>query len=320
MNVLITGITGFVGSWLAEYCLKKGANVFGLVRWRSPLENINHIKNKLTLIEGDLLDPKSIRSMIEEVKPDKIFHLAAQSYVPFSWRAPNITFETNVIGSANLFHAVIESKYDPVILVCSTSEVYGEPTKEEIPITEKNPPRPNNPYGISKLAMDLLAQQYYPAHGLKTIITRAFTHTGPGRGDVFVTASFAKQIIEIEKGYNKPNIKVGNLESVRTFCDVKDIIEAYWLATEKCRYGEVYNIGGVETMTIGEMLKKLIMLSNIENKEKINIIVDEKLLRPIDVTLQLPSIAKFQNETGWSPTTPFSDTMKNILKHYREIL
>lgn len=317
MRILITGITGFVGSHLAEYCLTKdNVEVFGIKRWRSPLENISAIMARINLLDCDLRDEKSTIGAIQEIKPDRIFHLAAQSYVPASFTAPRDTIETNIIGTLNLLEAIRQNNLDPLIHICSSSEVYGQVYEHEVPITEDNPLRPQSPYGLSKVGEDLLAYQYFRSYRLKTIRTRAFTHTGPRRGDVFVCSAFSKQIAEIENGKSEPVISVGNLDSVRTFLDVRDIVRAYWLALEKCPSGEVYNLGGNVTMKIGEMLNILLSLSPKGKSIRIN--VDPKLLRPSDVTLQIPSTEKFRKQTGWAPEIPFEKTLQDLLDYWRQ--
>lgn len=320
-TVLITGITGFVGSHLAEYIIKHHPKIqiLGLARWRSPKDNIRGILDKVTLEYGDLQDSFSLKKILSEYRPDVIFHLAAQSYVDFSFSSPIATLDTNVIGTANLLEAVKELKntsgYDPVIHICSSSEVYGQVKTEEVPIKEENPFRPASPYAVSKVGEDMLAFQYWLSWKIKTIRTRMFTHTGPRRGEVFATSSFAKQIAAIEAGLMPPIIKVGNLESVRTFLDVKDAVSAYWLLVNKCPPGEVYNIGGIETMTIGEMLNILLKLSTEKN---ITVTVDPSRLRPSDVTLQIPNTDKFTKETGWKPEIKFEKTLDDLLNYWRE--
>ena len=315
MRVLITGITGFVGSHLADYILQNRTDVslFGIKRWRSPKDNIKNILDKISLFDCDLRDLKSMISAIEEIKPDKIFHLAAQSYVPVSYVAPCDTIETNVLGTINLLEAVRIAGIEPLIHVCSSSEVYGQVDEKDIPITEDCPFRPVSPYGVSKVGEDMVAYQYYIAYKLKTIRTRMFTHTGPRRGEVFVVSAFAKQIAKIEKGLQKPTMRVGNLNSVRTFADVRDTVKAYWLLLEKCPPGEVYNIGGNRSMKVGEMLD--LMLSFTKAKPRIE--CDPKLIRPADVTLQIPNIEKFQKATGWKPEIPFEKTVEDSLSYWR---
>lgn len=325
MNILITGITGFVGSHLCDYVLANHPDVkiFGLTRWRSPKDNIAHILDKITLVEGDLTDYMSLEAAISKIYPQFIFHLAAQSFVPYSFVAPIATLQSNCIGTCNLFEAVKNarilgnnfSKYDPVIHCCSSSEVFGQVFENEIPISETNQLRPASPYAVSKVCEDMLGFQYWTSWGLKIIRTRMYTHEGPRRGEVFVTSNFAQQIAKIELGLQEPMIKVGNLDSVRTFADVRDAVKAYWLLVNKCRPGEVYNIGGKETMTVGEMLNKMMSMSSVKD---IKIIVDPARLRPSDVTLQIPDCTKFKKETGWEPVIPYDVTIKDSLDYWRD--
>lgn len=319
-SVLITGISGFVGSHLAEYILNnhKEVKVHGLLRWRSSTDNILPIKQNVFLHYGDLVDSHSIRKIISDIKPDVIFHLAAQSYVDFSFQAPVATLENNVIGTANLLEIIRFQKnkngYDPIVHICSSSEVYGQVKENELPIRESNTLRPASPYAVSKVAEDLLGYQYWLSWNIKTIRTRLFTHTGPKRGEVFAESSFAKQIAAIEIGRQKPQVLVGNLKSVRTFMDVRDAVRAYWLLVNKCKAGEVYNVGGRETMTVGEMLEILLTFSK---KKGIKVVIDPKRLRPSDVTLQIPSFEKFSKETGWKPQIKFEKTLEDMLVYWR---
>lgn len=319
-KVLITGITGFVGSHLAEYILNNFSEVevLGLIRWRSPKENLKKVFKKINLVYGDLTDLPSLQSLLEKYRPEAIFHLAAQSYVDFSFIAPIATLQANVIGTANLLEAVkrlkFSSEYNPVIHICSSSEVYGQVKENETPIKETNPFRPASPYAVSKVGEDMLGFQYWLSWGIKTIRTRMFTHTGERRGEVFVESNFAKQIAEIEAGLKEPIVKVGNLESIRTFLDVKDAVRAYWLLVSKCKPGEVYNIGGVETMPIKDMLAKML---NYSTKKDIKIEVDPARLRPSDVTLQIPCIDKFVQETAWKPEIKFDQTIQDLLNYWR---
>jgi GDPmannose 4,6-dehydratase/GDP-4-dehydro-6-deoxy-D-mannose reductase len=316
MKILITGITGMVGSHLAEYILDNHPHVevHGLIRWRSPLDNIKNIYPKLILHQAELRDLNSLVVLLQKVKPDRIFHLAAQSYVTTSFNAPADTLNTNVIGTTNLLDAVRITGIDPKIHICSSSEVYGQVAEDEIPINETNSFRPASPYAVSKVGEDMIAMQYFLSYGMKTIRTRMFTHTGPRRGDVFAESAFAKQIAEIEAGIRENPVKVGNLDSVRTFADVRDSVRAYWLLLEKCSPGEVYNIGGKETMTVGEMFNLLKGMA----KCKIEHVVDPALLRPSDVTLQIPDISKFQKETGWQPKISTKKTLQDLLNYHRE--
>ncbi|MCG3204429.1 MAG: GDP-6-deoxy-D-mannose reductase [Elusimicrobia bacterium] len=317
MRVLITGITGFVGSHLAEYILAEhpDVKVYGIKRWRSPKDNIRGILKQVQLVDCDLRDLGSLITVFSSIKPDIIFHLAAQSFVPTSYIAPADTMETNIVGTTHLLEAVRATKIDPVIHICSSSEVYGQVRPEEVPITEECPLRPVSPYAVSKVGEDMLGFMYHAAYGLKTIRTRMFTHSGARRGEVFVDSFFAKQIALIEAGLQDPVVHVGNLESVRTFCDVKDTIRAYWLLVSKCPPGEVYNIGGAVTMKVGEALDLLLGMTTF--KGKIEVKVDPALFRPADVTLQIPSTEKFRKQTGWKPVVDYKQTLVDMLNYWR---
>ena len=312
-RALITGVAGFAGSHLAEYLLKEGVEVYGIARWRSKLDNIEHIKKDVHLVNADMRDGHSLERAIQESKPDYIFHLAAQSFVPMSWWAPADTMETNVIGAIHLFEAVLKSGTDPRIQVAGSSEEYGMVYPDELPIKETNPLRPLSPYGVSKVAEDKLAYQYNKSYGLKVVTTRAFNHTGPRRGDVFVTSNFAKQIAEIEKG-KFPIIYVGNLNSRRDFTDVRDMVRAYYLAVHKCEFGEVYNICSGETRTIQEVLDLLLSMTS----KTIEIKQDQSRMRPSDVEVLQGDYSRFNKQTGWKPTIPFQRTMEDLLNYWRE--
>jgi|TARA_B110000495_G_C23029521_1_gene612665 GDP-mannose 4,6-dehydratase len=318
LKILITGVSGFVGSYVVDYALSlPDVEIFGQKRWRSPLNNIKENLQKINLYDCDLIDTTSTLDMIKEIKPDRIFHLAAQSFVPYSFTAPKITLDTNIVGTLNLLEAVRRADIDPIVQICSSSEVYGQVEENEVPIKETNPLRPQSPYAVSKVTEDMLAYQYFISYGIKTIRTRAFTHSGARRGDVFVDSWFAKQIAQIEKQIIEPKIHVGNLESIRTFMDVKDTVRAYWLALEKCEPGEVYNIGGTETMTIKVMLDMLLEMSTVKD---IEIFVDPELIRPSDVTRQIPSTEKFKKITGWEPEIPYKTTLQETLDYWRKIV
>ncbi len=316
-KVLITGITGFAGSHLAEHLLDTGGyDVFGLFRWRSRMENIEAFRNKVKLIEGDIRDAVSMWHLAEEIQPDWVFHLAAQSYVPMSWTAPVETLSTNIEGEANLFEACRKASCDPLIHIAGSSEEYGMVKPDEVPIKETNPLRPLSPYGVSKVAQDLLGYQYFNSYGLKVIRTRAFNHTGPRRGDVFVTSNFAKQIVAIEKGKTDPVIKVGNLDAVRDFTDVRDVAKAYALALQKGEPGEVYNICSGVGLKIHQLLDKLVEMAHVD----IKIEKDPARIRPSDVKLLIGDPTKFRTQTGWEPLIPFEQTLADILEFWRERL
>lgn len=321
----ITGITGFVGSHMTDKLLSEGVEkVYGLKRWRSRTENIKHLLEspRLELYEGDLLDFSSIFNALNSCKPDVIYHFAAQSFPGASYDRPIDTLNTNIIGTANLFEQIkiirkMDPSFDPIVLSVSTSEVYGNPLEEELPIKETHPYRPANPYSISKVGHDLLSQYYYTAYGINVIITRMFSHEGIRRGKEFAISSFARQIALHEKLKKKPYIiKVGNLNSVRTYSHIDDAVNAYWLAIQYGKIGEIYNIGGQEHMKIGEMLEKLLALSTIQREEFV-IWEDPLLLRPVDITLQIPSSEKFESHTGWKTKKHIDDICRDILNYWR---
>lgn len=315
MKVLITGISGMAGSHLAEYLLKRGdVEVCGTIKWRSNLENIIHFQDKIKLHECDIRDTHAVKTVLASIKPDFIFHLAAQSYVQFSWRAPSETLSTNIIGELNVFESVRELRLDSRIHIAGSSEEYGLVKPDEVPIKESNPLRPLSPYGVSKVAQDLLGYQYFQSYGLKIVRTRAFNHTGPRRGEVFVSSNFAKQIVEIEKGRRPPVIHVGNLNAVRDFLDVRDVARAYYLALEKGTPGEVYNIASGKGYKIRELLDKLLKIAKVD----IKIEVDPSRLRPSDVDLLVGSSEKFQKATGWKPEIPFEKTLEDLVQYWRD--
>lgn len=313
MRVLVTGITGFVGSHLVDYLLNRNHEVFGMKRWRSRIENIRHFENRVKIYECDLRDATATREIIESVKPDWIFHLAAQSFVPTSWIAPHETLYTNIIGELNIFEAVRLAKLSPAILVAGSSEEYGLVHPDELPVKETNPLRPLSPYAVSKVCQDMLGYQYFMSYKLRIVRTRAFNHTGPRRPPVFVCSDFAYQIVEIEKGKRDPIIHVGNLDAVRDFSDVRDIVRAYYLALEKGEAGEVYNISSGEGHSIKEILDILLNLSNTSIEVK----VDPKKFRPSDVPKLIGDCSKFKRLTGWKREILLKDTLNDLLNFWR---
>jgi len=312
-KALITGIAGFVGSHLAELLLQKGYEVYGLCRPRSKTDHIESIIDKLHLEDADLLDSHSLYTTISRIKPDYIFHLAAQSFVPTSWVSPSVTLEVNIIGSANLFEAARQAKIDSVIQIACSSEEYGLVYPNEVPIKETNPLRPQSPYGVSKVAMDYLGYQYFCSYGMKIIRTRGFNHTGPRRGETFVTSNFAKQIALIEKGKQEPVIHVGNLEAERDWTDVRDMVRAYLLSVEKCDAGDVYNICTGKAVKIKDMLDMLLSMSKV----KVEIKQDPSRMRPSEVPVLIGDNTKFVEKTGWKPEISFQQTMEDLLNYWR---
>ncbi|MCP4351324.1 MAG: GDP-mannose 4,6-dehydratase [Desulfobacterales bacterium] len=323
-KALISGITGMVGSHLADFLLENtNWDIYGICRWRSPLDNVQHLlnrankKDRIYFIYGDLCDYISLQNAVEESRPDYVFHLAAQSYPMTSFTSPLQTYDTNIIGTHHLLDAIYRCKeIDPIIHVCSSSEVFGRVAKEKLPINEECSFHPASPYAISKIGTDLIGRYFAEAYGLKCMITRMFTHTGPRRGDVFAESTFAKQIAMIEQEAIPPVVKTGNLNSLRTWSDVRDAVRAYFmLVTVNPVPCEYYNIGGSFSCSVGDMLNYLISIST--HRDKIKVETEETRLRPLDADLQVPDTAKFSNHTGWKPEIPFEKTMQDLLNYWR---
>jgi len=320
----ITGITGMVGSHLADYLIANTDwQVVGLIRWRSPLDNIrnliDHVNNKdrVRLVYGDLNDDASIQTAFADVRPDYVFHLAAQSFPKTSFTAPIDTLNTNIQGTVRVLEGVKNHSPEAIVHVCASSEVFGRVPREKLPIDEECSFHPASPYAISKVGTDLVGRFYAEAYDLNVMTTRMFTHTGPRRGDVFAESTFAKQIAMIEAKLLPPVVKVGNLKSLRTIADVRDAVRAYYmLMTVNPISGSYYNIGGTYTCEIGDVLNTLIAMSTL--KDQIKIEVDPDRLRPIDADLQVPNTKKFTDHTGWKPEIKYEQTMWDLLNYWRE--
>jgi GDP-mannose 4,6-dehydratase len=314
-RALITGISGSGGSYLAEYIVnhQPQVEVHGLSRWHSTTtsDNLAAIRNKITVHECDLVDLSSVLSVLQKVKPDAIFHIAAHANVRASFITPNAVLANNILGTSNLFEAIRLAQLDPVIQLCSTSEVYGQVDPKNVPITEDCPMRPASPYAVSKVAQDLLGYTYFVAYKMRVIRTRMFAYLNPRRTDLFAT-SFARQVALIERG-RATELVHGNLDSVRTIIDVRDAMRAYWDALVYCEPGEAYNIGGTTTLTVREFLQRLTGMAKV----KIPTRVDPNLLRPADVTLQIPAVDKFLKATGWKPQYTFDESIADLLEHWR---
>lgn len=321
-RVLITGITGMVGSHLADYLIENTDwEIWGMARWRSPMDNISHLiqrintKDRVNLIYGDLRDTLSIFHVVNTVRPDYVFHLAAQSFPKTSFDSPLDTLDTNIQGTNRLLEALKQQAPEAVVHVCSSSEVFGRVSADKLPIDEECSYHPASPYAISKVGTDLVARYYAEAFGMTVMSTRMFTHTGPRRGDVFAESSFAKQIALIEANIIPPVLKVGNLDSLRTFADVRDAVRAYYMLVVKDpQAGEYYNIGGNYTCTVRAMLDTLLSMSTVRD---IKVEIDPERLRPIDADLQVPNTAKFKAHTGWEPELSFETTMTDLLNYWR---
>lgn len=323
-RALITGITGMVGSHLAEYLIANTDwEVVGLCRWRSPLDNIRSLVpdinrgGRVSLVYGDLRDTMSIDAAVKEARPDYVFHLAAQSFPKSSFEAPLDTLDTNVEGTVRVLNALRVHAPKAVVHVCSSSEVFGRVPKEKLPIDEECTFHPASPYAISKVGTDLVGRFYAEAYGMAVMVTRMFTHTGPRRGDVFAESTFAKQIAMIERNLIPPVVKVGNLQSLRTVADVRDAVRAYYmLVTVNPIAGAYYNIGGKHSCTVGEILNTLLAFSPLKNDIKVEI--DPDRLRPIDADLQVPNTAKFEKHTGWKPEIAYEQTLRDLLDYWRD--
>ncbi len=316
LRVLITGITGFTGSHLAEYLVTlHGVEVFGTYRVRSRMDNLVHLQGQIHLLECELKDFHSVNELIGKVRPDYIFHLAAQSFVPTSWNAPRDTFFNNVLGEINVFEAIRLHKLSTRIQIAGSSEEYGLVYPAETPINEENPLRPLSPYGVSKVAQDLFGYQYFQSYGLDIVRTRTFNHEGPRRGEAFVLSNFAKQIAAIESGRRPPVLAVGNLDAQRDFTDVRDVVKAYKLALDLGVPGEVYNIGSGCVWRIGDALDQLLRLTPIQ----VTIEPDPDRMRPSDVPLLHCDMSKFAAQTGWRPEIPFAQTLADLLNYWRTV-
>ena len=322
-TALITGVTGMVGSHLLDYLMENTDwNIVGMLRWRSPLDNISgHVNTinkggRIKLVYADLRDTMSMEEAVRVSAPDYVFHLAAQSYPLTSFTAPLDTLDTNIQGTERLLGALRKLAPKAIVHVCASSEVFGRVPKEKLPIDEECTFHPASPYAISKVGTDLVGRYYAEAYNMCVMTTRMFTHTGPRRGDVFAESTFAKQIAMIERGFIEPVVKVGNLDSLRTWADVRDAVRAYFMmVTINPTPGAYYNIGGQYTCTVRSMLDTLIASSTCRD---IRVEIDPARLRPIDADLQVPNTTKFEKHTGWKPEIPFEKTMADLLEYWRE--
>jgi len=314
MKALITGISGFAGSYLAEFLINKGYKVFGTFFDKSTFSNLDGFIDKITLYQCDIRNYDNLKKIIKKVQPDEIYHLAAISFVPTSLKDPKLTFDTNLYGTLNLYQAIIELKFNPKILFVGSADEYGVVNENDLPIKEECLLRPMNPYSISKASADFLSYAYFKNYNLNIIRVRPFNHIGPRQSLEFVCSSFAKQIAEIEKGLKESILKVGNLDAKRDFSDVRDVVRAYWLAIQKGKSGEVYNICSGNVVSIKVLLNRLLNMS----KKKIKIIQDPKRLRPSDIPLLVGDFKKFTKQTDWKPETPLEKTLKDILNYWRE--
>ncbi len=326
---LITGFTGQVGSQMADYLLANTDQaVIGMMRWQEPMDNIYHLterinkKDRIQIRYADLNDGPSLLNLLRSERPDYIYHLAAQSFPRTSFDLPIETLLTNVIGTANLLEAIRtlhnDSNYDPVVHICSSSEVYGKAKKGES-LNEDTKFHGASPYSISKIGTDYLGQFYGEAYGLRTFVTRMGTHTGPRRSDVFFESTVAKQIALIEAGLQDPEVRVGNLTSTRTFQDARDAVRAYYLLTQESEKGnvpcgEAFNIAGEEAFQLPEVIDILLSFST---RKDIKVVTDEDRLRPIDADYQMFNNSKIKSFIDWQPEIKSSDMFRDLLQHWR---
>jgi GDP-4-dehydro-6-deoxy-D-mannose reductase len=315
MRVLITGISGFVGSHLVEYLSASHpeAEVSGLRRWRSAMRGVALQSPAIRIVEGDLLDASSLMRVVQATKPDVIFHLAASSSVASSWDTPAEMVQVNVLGTLHLLEAVRQARQGARVVVACSAEAYGSVSADELPIRESQQFRPVSPYAVSKAAVDMLAYQYFQSFRLDTVRMRFFNHCGPRQPARFVVSSLARQIAEIEAGVRPPEVKVGNVEVRRDFVDVRDAARAYWLAATCGGPGEAYNVAGGRARAIREVLEQLLKLT----AAKIEVVSDPNRLRPTDIPVLEGDATRFREATGWRPEIPFEQTLADTLAYWR---
>ncbi|MEM7131361.1 MAG: GDP-mannose 4,6-dehydratase [Chloroflexota bacterium] len=314
-KILITGIAGFVGSHFAEYlCHETSHQVHGIIHRHD--RRIQHLRDQVRLYKGDLRDGLWVSELIHDLQPDYLLHLAAWSDVGGSWQQPWVAYELNIHCQLNLLVGLCGAKPTCRTLIVSSNEVYGLVRPDELPIHEETPFRPNSPYGVSKIAQDMMGLQYWHSHSLPVIRVRSFNHIGPGQSDDFVASSFARQIAEIEHGQREPIIRVGNLTTERDFTDVRDVIRAYWLTITQGEAGEVYNVGRGQSCTIQHLLDTLMGLS----QTPVCVEVDTNRLRPSDVPVSLCDNRRLIEATGWKPQYNLDETLRDLLDYWRSVV
>ncbi len=314
MKILVTGARGFVGSYLIDFLTaRRGVQIHGIVRPGKDYTS-GDVSKKVAYHQLDMCKAKDLERVIRKIRPDRIFHLAAQSFTPLSWEKPSETLMNNIMAELNVLEILRRFKIPSRVQIAGSAEVYGKVEAHEIPIKETNPLRPLSPYGVSKVAQELLGCQYYQNFKIHVVVTRAFSHIGPGQSGIFVAGDFAKQIALIEVRKRAPEIRVGNLESIRDFTDVRDVTRAYWLALEKGRPGEIYNI----CSGAGHSVREILEIYLRESKVKIKIKQDRSRMRPSDIPILRGDNSKFFAQTEWKPSIPFKDTLKDILNYWRQ--
>ena len=320
-KILITGVTGFVGSHLADFVLglEGEYEVWGTRRWHSSrMDNVRHLEGRLRFFDCDLTDPVGVRSLIETVRPDRIFHNAAESFVSPSWKHPNRYMTANYGATVNLLDALHTSGSDARIHLPGSGEEYGDIHEDEIPITPETTLRPVNPYAVTKIAQDLIGYVYFRSYGLNVIRTRAFNHEGPRREKVFGIPWYAYQIACIEAGLQDPVVKTGHLDDRRNFTHVADMVEAYWLASERCAPGELYLIGSEAPESIYTFREALEMLIGMSSATGLRHEIDPQYVRPTAVPRLIADCSKFAEATGWAPKLPFERILLDTLEYWRQ--
>ena len=322
-RVLITGITGFVGSHMADYLLSRDKNleVYGTRRWHlSRMDNVRHIQDGIRWVDCDLTDPVGTRAALDQVAPDRILHFAAESFVSPSWEHPHRYMSVNYNGTLNLLEALRQVRSKARFLIPGSGEEYGEIHENELPIVESTVLRPVNPYAVSKVAQDLIGYVYFASYQLNVIRTRAFNHEGPRRQNVFGIPSYAYQIARVEAGHQEPVLKVGHIDDRRNFTHVHDMIEAYWLASEKCRPGELYLIGSEDAASIYTFREVLETLIGMSSTNGIRYETDDRFVRPTNVPRLIADTSRFREATGWAPQIPFERILTDTLDYWRELV
>ena len=317
-KVLITGVTGFVGSHLADHCLERGQEVFGFRRYHlSSMHNVAHISDRINWVDCDMIDPKAVAKAVGIVLPDQIFHMAAQSFVSPSWDHPHLYMDANYKMTVNLFEACLTNDINPRILIPGSGEEFGEIHEDELPITEETVLRPVNPYAVTKVAQDMIGYVYHRSYGMNVVRTRAFNHEGPRRSHVFGIPWYAYQVVRIERGLQEPTLKVGHVDDLRNFTHVLDMVEAYSLAIDRCEPGELYLIGSDregDIHTFKEAVEGLISRSTVSD---IQYVEDEQFVRPTQVPFLLCDASKFVSLTGWQPRLGFDRILDDTIEYWR---
>ena len=310
-RVLITGMTGFAGSHLAAHLLEQGHDIYGVALDAG--RGLDFLDRPVSMVVADLQNRQVVDDLLADVQPDHIYHLAAQANVPVAWQDPWGTFENNVRPELNILQAMAHQHLKAKLLVVASNEVYGIVSADNLPVDESKSLEPTNPYGVSKVAQDLLARQYFLSHGVDVIRVRAFNHVGPRQSPQFVAASFARQIAEAEVGLRAPVMFVGNLTARRDFTDVEDVVRAYALLMACGAPGEAYNVGSGVARSAQELLDILLSMSSVS----IEIMQDPARSRPIDIPVIYANIARLQACTGWRPTVPFEESLRRVLEYWR---